>query len=61
MAIDLTDPVAVAWLKVYIAQCDVLVENLRPGVMEDLGLDAARLRATVLAGGFIPRPATALL
>jgi crotonobetainyl-CoA:carnitine CoA-transferase CaiB-like acyl-CoA transferase len=45
VAVDLTDPVAVAWLKVYIAQCDVLVQNLRPGVMEDVGLDAATLRA----------------
>ena len=43
VAIDLTDPVAVAWLKVYIAQCDVLVQNLRPGVMEDLGLDAGTI------------------
>jgi crotonobetainyl-CoA:carnitine CoA-transferase CaiB-like acyl-CoA transferase len=45
IALDLTDPAAVAWVKRYIGECDVLVQNLRPGVMEELGLDAATLCA----------------
>jgi crotonobetainyl-CoA:carnitine CoA-transferase CaiB-like acyl-CoA transferase len=44
-ALDLRDPAAIAWLKQYIGRCDVLVQNMRPGVMEDLGLDAPSLRA----------------
>jgi len=43
-ALDLRDPAAIAWLKQYIGRCDVLVQNMRPGVMEDLGLDAPSLR-----------------
>lgn len=45
IAVDLTDPTAVAWIRRYIGTCDVLVQNLRPGVMEEFGLDAATLRA----------------
>src|SRR5262249_169644 len=44
-ALDLRDPAAIEWLKRYIGQCDVLVQNMRPGVMEDLGLDAPSMRA----------------
>ncbi len=44
-ALDLRDPAAVAWLKAYVAECDVLVQNMRPGVMEELGLDASTMRA----------------
>ena len=44
-ALDLRDPAAIAWLKRYIGGCDVLVQNMRPGVMENLGLDARSLRA----------------
>jgi crotonobetainyl-CoA:carnitine CoA-transferase CaiB-like acyl-CoA transferase len=43
VAIDLREPGAIAWLKDYVAECDVLVQNLRPGVMEELGLDAQTL------------------
>lgn len=43
VAVDLRDPAAIAWLKVYAAECDVVVQNLRPGVVEELGLDAATL------------------
>src|SRR6266568_902835 len=43
-ALALRDPAAIAWLKQYIGRCDVLVQNMRPGVMEDLGLDAPSLR-----------------
>jgi len=45
VAVDLRKSGAIAWLKGYAAQCDVLVQNLRPGVMEDLGLDAQTLTA----------------
>ena len=43
VAVDLRDPAAIAWLKVYATECDVVVQNLRPGVVEELGLDAAAL------------------
>ena len=46
VTIDLRDPAAVAWLKGYIGECDVLVQNLRPGSMEALGLDARTLCAS---------------
>ena len=38
IVLDLKDPEAIAWLKSFIAQADVLVQNLRPGVIEELGL-----------------------
>ncbi|NLD68490.1 MAG: CoA transferase [Limnobacter sp.] len=43
ITLDLKDPEAIAWLKRHLCECDVLVQNLRPGVMDDLGLDAATL------------------
>ncbi|HYF60879.1 MAG TPA: CoA transferase [Burkholderiaceae bacterium] len=43
ITLDLKDPAAIAWLKAHLAEVDVLVQNLRPGVMEALGLDAATL------------------
>ena len=43
VAVDLRDPAALAWLKGYAAECDVVIQNLRPGVVEELGLDAAVL------------------
>lgn len=46
VTVDLREPAAVAWLKGYVAECDVLVQNLRPGVMEELGLDAQSLSAS---------------
>lgn len=45
VALDLKDPAAIAWLKDYLRDCDVLVQNLRPGVMRELGLDAPTLLA----------------
>ncbi len=45
IAIDLKDAESVAWLRDYIGQADVLIQNLRPGVLEDLGLGAAALCA----------------
>ncbi|MFO1195409.1 MAG: CoA transferase [Burkholderiaceae bacterium] len=45
IALDLKDPAAVAWLKSYLADADVLVQNLRPGVLEELGLGPDTLLA----------------
>jgi crotonobetainyl-CoA:carnitine CoA-transferase CaiB-like acyl-CoA transferase len=43
VTLDLKSPDAIAWLNGYVAGCDVLLHNLRPGVMEDLGLGSAAL------------------
>ena len=45
IAVDLKDPAAVARLADFIATRDVLVQNLRPGVMEELGLGSAAMLA----------------
>ena len=45
IVLDLKDPEAIAWLKAYIADTDVVVQNLRPGVIEELGLGAEALLA----------------
>jgi crotonobetainyl-CoA:carnitine CoA-transferase CaiB-like acyl-CoA transferase len=45
ITLDLRDPAAIAWLKDYLAGADVLVHNMRPGAMEELGLGAAALTA----------------
>jgi crotonobetainyl-CoA:carnitine CoA-transferase CaiB-like acyl-CoA transferase len=43
VALDLKDARAVAWLEGHVAGADVLLHNLRPGAMEELGLGAERL------------------
>lgn len=43
--LDLKDAEAVAWLKSQIGQYDVLIENMRPGAMEAIGLGAAAIRS----------------
>ncbi|MGH7387856.1 MAG: CaiB/BaiF CoA transferase family protein [Candidatus Rokuibacteriota bacterium] len=45
ITLDLKDARAVAWLKGYVGGADVLVENLRPGSLEALGLGPAVLLA----------------
>ena len=45
ITVDLKDPQDVAWLADYAARADVLIQNLRPGVVEALGLGAEALRA----------------
>ena len=45
IVLDLKDPRAIAWLKGYLARADVLVQNLRPGVIEELGLGPDALLA----------------
>lgn len=43
IALDLKDKQAVAWLTEFIGTADVLVQNLRPGSLEALGLGAEAL------------------
>ena len=45
ITLDLKDKAQVAWLEGHVKGCDVLVHNLRPGVMDDLGLGSDKLRA----------------
>ncbi len=45
VTLDLKDPRARAWLEDYLATADVLLHNMRPGAMEELGLGAERLTA----------------
>ncbi|MFO1188307.1 MAG: CoA transferase [Alphaproteobacteria bacterium] len=46
LALDLKDPANVALLKRFIVErADVVLQNLRPGTVEKIGLDAASLRA----------------
>lgn len=45
VTLDLKDGACVAWLVDYLADVDVLLHNMRPGAMEELGLGAAALTA----------------
>src|SRR5262249_14875432 len=45
ITLDRKQPPAIAWLKGYLAESDVLLHNLRPGVMDDLGLGSAAITA----------------
>jgi crotonobetainyl-CoA:carnitine CoA-transferase CaiB-like acyl-CoA transferase len=45
ITLDLKHPDDIAWLKEFVRDCDVLVQNMRPGVMNELGLDADTLLA----------------
>ena len=45
IALDLKDPPAVAWLTEFIGDADVLIQNLRPGSLEELGLGPDALAA----------------
>lgn len=45
ITLDLKDRAAVAWLVEFIGEADVLVQNLRPGSLEELGLGADALVA----------------
>jgi crotonobetainyl-CoA:carnitine CoA-transferase CaiB-like acyl-CoA transferase len=44
ITLDLKAADDIAWVKDYIESCDVLIHNLRPGVMDELGLGSAGLR-----------------
>ncbi len=43
ITLDLKDSEHIAWVEDYLKGCDVLVHNMRPGVMEDLGLGSAAM------------------
>jgi crotonobetainyl-CoA:carnitine CoA-transferase CaiB-like acyl-CoA transferase len=43
ITLDLKDPEHAVWLKSYVESCDVLIHNLRPGVMETLGFGSESL------------------
>jgi len=43
--LDLKDEASLAWLLDFLGTADVLVQNLRPGALEELGLGAEALRA----------------
>ena len=45
ITVDLKDKDAVAWLMELIGEADVLIQNLRPGALDELGLGATKLRA----------------
>lgn len=45
ITLDLRDAACSAWLKDYLADVDVLLHNMRPGAMEELGLGGAALTA----------------
>lgn len=45
VALDLKDARAVAWLKEFVRGQDILVQNMRPGSLEAMGLGAEALRA----------------
>jgi crotonobetainyl-CoA:carnitine CoA-transferase CaiB-like acyl-CoA transferase len=43
--LDLKSPEHIAWLEGYVETCDVFIHNLRPGVLDAMGLGAKALRA----------------
>jgi crotonobetainyl-CoA:carnitine CoA-transferase CaiB-like acyl-CoA transferase len=45
ISLDLKDPEAVAWLLDFLGTADVLVQNLRPGSLDELGLGPDVVRA----------------
>ena len=62
VVLDITTPDGQATAKALIAQCDVLLENFRPGLMTKLGLDYESLKTDnprliyVSHKGFLPGP-----
>ncbi len=45
ITLDLKDEAAIEWLKDYVREVDVVIQNLRPGAVEELGLGAKDLTA----------------
>ena len=45
ITLDLKDEAQVAWLKELIAEADVVVQNLRPGALDEIGLGSKALTA----------------
>lgn len=44
VALDLKDPEAIEWIKAQARECDVFIQNLRPGVVDELGIGPQVLR-----------------
>jgi crotonobetainyl-CoA:carnitine CoA-transferase CaiB-like acyl-CoA transferase len=44
ITLDLKDAKELVWLKAYLEESDILVHNLRPGVLDELGLGSAAVR-----------------
>lgn len=45
VTLDMKQPEAMAWLRDFIADSDIVLHNMRPGVMAELGLDGETLTA----------------
>ena len=45
ITVDLEGAAQLAWVESYVQGCDVLVHNLRPGVMDELGLGSEPMRS----------------
>jgi crotonobetainyl-CoA:carnitine CoA-transferase CaiB-like acyl-CoA transferase len=45
IALDVKNPEHIQWLKKYFSEVDVFVQNMRPGLLEELGLGAAEICA----------------
>jgi crotonobetainyl-CoA:carnitine CoA-transferase CaiB-like acyl-CoA transferase len=45
ITVDLKDAAQLVWVENYVRGCDVLVHNLRPGVLEEIGLGSETLTA----------------
>ena len=45
IALDVKNPEHIQWLKKYLSEVDVFVQNMRPGLLEELGLGSAEICA----------------
>jgi crotonobetainyl-CoA:carnitine CoA-transferase CaiB-like acyl-CoA transferase len=45
VTLDLKTPQAIEWMHAQLADCDVLIENMRPGTLDAIGLGLGSLRA----------------
>jgi len=45
IALDVKNPEHIKWLKKYLSEVDVFVQNMRPGLLEELGLGSAEICA----------------
>ena len=46
ITVDLQNPEEIAWLKEYVSEFDILIQNMRPGSLEKMGLGAEELCAS---------------
>ena len=45
IALDVKNPEHILWLKHYVSEADVFVQNMRPGLLDELGLGSAEMCA----------------